>query len=286
MAKNNKPTPFLEVRVHSLQPPAGLTGLCAGYESGQWRCSQLASHLIEWLPDFALSYTEKESLRSKNAASLLAKATRAVFFSEKYQKRGEIGEILLHIAVRQVFDTISAISKLYFKDSPNDTIKGFDAVHIIATSNALQLWLGEAKFYEDIHAAIRDAVESINAHTQKEYIRTEFVAILNKLDPSWPQTEKLKLLLDKNTSLDRIFEAICIPVFLTYNSAVIATNTAITESFLKKYEIEVRKHHDSFCANHLPDKVIIHVFLLPMKNKIELEKEFDTRLKACQSLLD
>ena len=35
----------------------------------------------------------------------------------------------------------TAISKVFFKDSPNDTVKGFDAVHVVESLDGLELWL-------------------------------------------------------------------------------------------------------------------------------------------------
>ena len=55
-----QPPDFLAIRVHHEDAPVGLTGLCAGYEGGAWRVAQLASHLLEWLPDFALTFSERE----------------------------------------------------------------------------------------------------------------------------------------------------------------------------------------------------------------------------------
>ncbi|MEP7247161.1 MAG: DUF1837 domain-containing protein, partial [Gammaproteobacteria bacterium] len=68
------PSPFLEVRVHEMRPPAGITALCAGYEQEVWREKQLAAHLMKWLPEFALKHSELEALGAHNAVELVAKA--------------------------------------------------------------------------------------------------------------------------------------------------------------------------------------------------------------------
>src|SRR3712207_6996007 len=59
--------------------------------------------------------------------------------SEKYSKRGEFGELLLHSVIRDVFHSEPAISKIFFKDSANDTVKGFDAVHVVEVEGSLEL---------------------------------------------------------------------------------------------------------------------------------------------------
>lgn len=149
------PESFFEVRIQILGKLPELTAVCAGYELKEWRKSQLAGHLIKWLPEFALNYSELASIGAHNAADLLAKAARSVYLSDKYKKRGEIGELLLHVICREVFKTYPAITKYFYKDSANNTVKGFDSVHVVVTKQgSLELWLGESKFYEDITKAI------------------------------------------------------------------------------------------------------------------------------------
>ena len=93
------PAPFLDVRVHDMA--AQLSALCAGYEQGEWRGSQLAKHLMEWLPDFALSAEERVVFNHANGLELLRKAALQVYQTDKYKRRGEFGELLLHVALRQ-----------------------------------------------------------------------------------------------------------------------------------------------------------------------------------------
>jgi hypothetical protein len=141
---------FLEIRAQKIDVSPTLIGLCAGYEAGSWRAQQLVSHMMEWLPDFALTYEERRSFGTQNAVRRMRKAAHTIYKTEKFAKRGEFGELLLHIAIRQIFNTVPAISKIYYKDSSNDTVKGFDAVHVVVSEGSLELWLGEAKFYDNV----------------------------------------------------------------------------------------------------------------------------------------
>ena len=280
----SQPARFLECRVHRIAPNPGLSGVCAGYESNDWRAQQLARHLIEWLPDFALTYSELQSLGPHNAVNLVGQAALSVYESTNIARRGELGELLLHVMLRQVFNTLPAISKYFYKDSRNDTVKGFDNVHVVVEGEDLQLWLGEVKFYTDIGAAIRDVIPELIAHTTRDYLRAEFTAITNKIDPSWPHADRLKKLLDRNTSLDEVFRAVCIPVLLTYDSAVINDYTEVTAAFLAAFEQEVSEHHRDFAGRSLPIGLTIHLFLFPMKRKADLVLAFDEKLRACQAL--
>jgi hypothetical protein len=243
---------------------------------------------MEWLPEVALRHSERESLRHDTAVRSLARAARTVFETDKYKRRGEFGELLLHILLRQEYGTIPAISKLFYKDSPNDTVKGFDAVHVVAKPDALELWLGEAKFYTDISAAIRDVVAELETHTKTPYLRTEFAAIVNKIDPAWPHADRLRLLLDKDTSLDKVFKCARIPVLLTYDSDCVCRNTAECEEYVAAFTAEVRAHHAKFAESlkgKLPAEVSVHLFLLPLGKKKHLVDAIQARLKAWQTAI-
>ena len=273
------PKPFLEVRVDDFSIDPSLVAVCAGYENGDWRDEQLVEHIMEWLPEFALKYTEWKSLGASNAIKLIRKAAKAIYKTEKYKNRGEFGELLLHIILRQVFKTLPAICKMHYKDSRNDTVKGFDCVHVVPHDESLELWIGEVKFYKTISQAIYDVVLELEEHTKRDYLRDEFVAITNKIDINWPHASKLELLLDDNTSLDKIFDSISIPVLLTYDSKSISTNVEVSEEFEALFTEEVRKNWNKFKAKNLPKRVNIHLILFPLKSKKELQDKLHIELQ-------
>lgn len=281
---DSKPEPFLQTVVHELASIPGLVGLDAGYEQGKWRAEQLADHVFEWLPEFALGYSEYATLNHADAVRKMRRAARTVYGTDKYNRRGEFGELLLHIVLRQVFGTLPAISKLFFKDSANDTVKGFDAVHVlVANDGSLELWLGEVKFYEDVHKAVADVVEELEKHTQVEYLKAEFAAILNKVDAQWPHAAKLNQLLSPNTSLDDVFAIACIPVLLTYDSKTLAAHSIKSAEFLTELDEELRGHHKLFCGKVGLPKVKVHLVLLPLSTKKVLVDVLHKRLETWQS---
>jgi len=278
------PKPFLEIRVEIIDETPPLCAACAGYEVGEWRQSRLCSHILEWLPEFALKYSEWVNLTSADAVAKIAKSALAVYQSEKFKRRGEFGEILLHILLRQYVGTIPAISKIYFKDSRNDTVKGFDAVHVREDGDELELWLGEAKFYNDYTAAARDAIEEIKEHTMREYLRAEFVAICNKIDDEWPRGKDLRLMISENVPLDKIFSILCIPVLLTYDSEAINANQAANSKFIEHFKEEVIANWEDF-RGKLPEIPIrVHLFLLPLKSKADFVQEMHDHLVSLQSV--
>lgn len=273
------PAPFLKVRVSDFEAEPWLIAMCAGYENGEWREDQLIEHAMEWLPEFSLKYSECVSLGAHNAVKLLRKAAKALYKTEKFKSRGEFGELFLHMILRQVYGTIPAICKMHYKDSRNDTVKGFDCVHVVSKDDELEIWIGEVKFYKEITSAIRDVVKELYDHTQRDYLRDEFVAITNKIDETWPHSERLRKLLDENISLDDIFDSVAIPVLLTYDSKTINSHEKITEEFEIEFEKEVRENFGKFVEKELPDCINVSLILLPLRSKEDFQKKLHGELQ-------
>ena len=278
------PDAFLEVHAREVAQPIALTGICVGFEESKWRAKQLAKHLMEWLPDFALSHSEREDIGAHNTVALLRKAAKLVYESENYARRGEFGELLLHIAVRQVFGSEPVISKIYYKDAPNVTVKGFDAVHVVDADGELELWLGESKFYDNIGAAIRDVVAELQIHTTRDYLRTEFIIIENKIDPTWPHADKIRKLIHRNTTLDRVFKRVRIPVLLTYDSSVAGGGSICDDDFVENFRDEVMRHWKTFQTKAKGLPIRIELILLPLVSKKELVATLHEELKAWQRI--
>ena len=277
----DKPPPFFDLVVHDIGRSPGLTGVSAGYENGKWRHETLASYLFEWLPEFALQYSDLEGLNSASAMRLIKKAAVTVYTTEKYQKRGEFGELLLHALIREVFNSQPAISKLYFKTSTNETVKGFDAVHVVESGDDLELWLGVVKFYEDVKQAISAVIPEVEAHTVGDWLRREFLLIDSKIDQRWKHANALKKLISDRTSLDVIFKRTCIPVLLTYNSESVNQHSDITAAFQAALTTELEGIYGDFAARSLP-KIRVHLFLVPLACKKDLLNALQQKLEGLQ----
>lgn len=270
------------MRVQDLEITPGLTALCAGYEQGRWRAQALAREMFDHLADFALSYSDRKTFTSSNAMARLRKGAQVVYNTDKYQKRGEFGELLLHVALTQFFNTEPAVSKLYYKDAQNDTVKGFDAVHVVADEDRLELWLGEVKFYASFSSAIRDVVRELHDHLRPSYLRNEFALISNKLDPNWPQYDRLKRVLHENESLDSIFDVVRVPVLLTYDSEVVQRNNSDKHPYGRDFEAEARSCWERFTSRELPASVELTLILMPLGTKSVLVEQLHRRLEQWQ----
>ncbi|MDH6186510.1 DUF1837 domain-containing protein [Polaromonas sp. CG_23.6] len=275
---------FFNVHCHQLTLQPRLHGVCAGYESGKWRSDQLSRYLMEWLPEFSLSYTERKSINDTNSVAQIRKAAQIVYDTDKYDKRGEFGELLLHALMRESMGTEPAISKIFFKDAVNSTVKGFDSVHVLDTPKGLELWIGEVKFYKSITKAISDVIPELEAHFKDDYLRKEFILITGKLDPHWSGTGRVTDLLHRNRSLDEVVTSIVVPVLLTYDSATTKGFTEASAAYKAALEAELQDNHRKFVAKNTVSKVRIELFLFPMADKSDLLIRLNKRLQAARDL--
>lgn len=278
---------FFKIIVHDESSIPTLLGICAGFENGEWRGQRLADNLFNCIPDFCLSYSEVHEVDSTEWMDKLRKSVAMIYNSPKYKSRGEFGELLLHYILKDFYKTIPAISKMYFKDGPNETVKGFDAVHVIENDEGLlDLWLGEVKFYKDASQAIKDVIPEIEEHFAHDYLRTEFIAITNKLDKESPFYEKLSQLISPDTSLDEIFERICVPVLITFNSKVIDKQIKYTNAYKEEMKTEMEKYFNQFESQFekLGIDIEVHLFLLPLKTKETFVQMLNNKLNLWQQL--
>lgn len=231
-----------------------------------------------------LAFGAAQQINSVTAGRQFIEAAKIVYQTDKYSGRGEFGELVLHVVLRQFYGTLPAISKLYVKTGVNETVRGFDAVHVTVADGVLELWLGEVKFYQDPADAIRKVIEELADHLESDYLRNEFILISNKVDTSWPYHADLIRLIAPQTSLDQIFTRIHVPVFITYNSAVLGGHTAVTPELSAELNSEVHALWKRFADGPLPGNVLFHFITLPLVDKELLLNELHDRLRILQKL--
>ena len=142
------------------------------------------------------------------------------------------------------------------------------------------------KFYKDARKAVTDVIPEIKEHFAHDYLRTEFIAITNKLDKESPFYDKLSQLISPDTSLDEIFERICVPVLITFNSNIINKHSKYTDIYKEEMKTEMEKYFKQFEAlfEKLRIDIEVHLFLLPLKTKETFIQMLNEKLKLWQQL--
>jgi hypothetical protein len=279
--------PLLVRRATDAELEPKFSVFCVGYEQSRWRAEELVRDFFRrHLTSFALSYSEWKKVDGDSAAEALSRSAKMVYTTDDYKRRGEFGELFLHGILRDFYNAEPAVSKIYYADGPNETAKGFDAVHVVVNEDdGLDLWLGEAKLYESMTSAIKEIVSSLNDHIGEDFLRREFLAVTNKFDEAWEHKDKLAELLDENTSLDVIVERLVMPVLLTFKSKTVAGYDKVCDEYVDALIEEAKDAWQKF-KDQLPNDfpVTIYFIVLPLEDTATVRKLADDTLKAYQKL--
>lgn len=210
-----------------------------------------------------------------------AKSARAI-------GRGEFGEILLHLLLRDFKGTIPLVSKLYFKDSRGVPAHGFDAVHISLEENIL--WLGESKLYTGATAGLADLINDLKHHLTKDFLSSEYTIIKkNLLVNNIPDRDYWIERLSKNVRLEDMISQVNIPMLCVYNDTrrfEKCLSEAI-EDIVPIFEPRFRELKQYFDDNNdapLKNKLNIILFLFPVMDKEKFVLELHKRLYYLQQV--
>lgn len=275
----------------------------------QYRIKPLIEKLTHVIHEFAFGFHEGESTDNTEILPKLIEAAQSIYkidafqkvkdlcqegegladdVEDKYLRRGEFGELILHLLLRDFHNTIPLLSKVYFKDSFGHAVHGFDAVHI--EPNTKTLWLGESKLYKDGKAGIRALITDIEEHFKSDYLNSEFLIISKKLKhfDNIPEKDHWIDLMNKSTKLVDQLTSINIPLLCTYTCDLFKlhsdeTSDSFVENYIKEMR-ELKKYFDENNNHPLKTKLNIILVLFPVQNKVELVKGLHKKLSLMQQL--
>lgn len=278
MGIQKTPSPLLTKIIYIPDEPVSIA-LCPDFEFGSWRYKQLAAHLFDWLPDVALRPHEREALLYEPNKQL-STAARRLFDVEDADLRGEIGEILVHIACRQEFGTIPFVSRLFYKMRSNDSVTSVDIVHLNEEkkSKKIHLWLGEAKIYQDLDQAKYAAFQSIEPLWDQDFL-AEMKALIGPKMEKQASSEELIWLFSDETSLDNIVDRIVIPICIACDFDPTKEATKRTESYIEEVKNGVENIRN-YMKKKIPTEIKFVCIFIPMDNKNKLCSEVNKKAKA------
>lgn len=262
---------------------AELKAFHVGFEQNQFRLQSLVEVIRKVIPEFALGIHEGTSIPLTEVVERLAEAAKTVYLTDKYKNRGEFGELILHLLLRDFCGTIPLVSKIYFKDSHNVIVHGFDGVHITDNGTEKKLWLGESKLYANGKDGVKELAKDIVNHVNGDYLKKEFELIRRKIPNSIPDIEYWRNLMHKHKNLDDVFDAIVIPLVCTYSSDLFKNHRDATDKYFEDFKAECESLLSELKSKISTDVEVI-LMLLPVPDKKVLNDELDKRLKNMQNI--
>ncbi len=119
--------------------------------------------------------------REQRKALMLSIRYDAQASEETRIKYGFYGEVLLDLVLRNFFHTDILLARGYlYSPIENAEVKGFDAFHLTEEDGKIDLWLGEAKFYQDYKAAISSVLKKIAISLSDSYVHRNLLALIQQ----------------------------------------------------------------------------------------------------------
>ncbi|WP_447864190.1 HamA C-terminal domain-containing protein [Kluyvera sichuanensis] len=308
-------TPFnsqqvIEERVNEPEFCSYLVGFDLA-DDGQsyYRLSPLVQKILSALHEFCFGYHEGSSTDNTETLTKLIESAQLVYkidsfrkirelcqvsgyndddIPDKYLKRGEFGELILHLLLRDFHSTIPLLSKIYFKDSVGHAVHGFDSVHIDPVKK--ELWLGESKLYTDAKNGIKELINDVSEHFNNDYINAEFTLISKKIkgSPNTPELDYWLDMLSSGSKLSDRLSKINIPLLCTYTCDLFykhsdENSSAFTDAYETKVT-ELKKYFDDHFEHPWKNRLNIILLLFPVQSKLDLVKSLHLKLTLLQSV--
>ena len=174
--------------------------------------------------EYEIDYSALEREQRKAVLSRIRYDSAAPYATKL--KYGFYGEILLDLILRVFLRTTVLVARGHFY-SPveNSEAKGFDAFHLMERDGNIDLWFGEAKFYQQYKSAITPVLEKLGNSLSDGYYNRNILAIINErahisthnaqledILNSWEENPDINLSEElKNRGIRLIY-----PVFIAY----------------------------------------------------------------------
>lgn len=279
--------------IHQHFSEADLRTYFVGFDLKQFRYDALTNILMDSIVDFAFGY-HTGILKTYDRRKLIEAAksiysikeyieTKEIYvdkdstiydceleLEDKYLKRGEFGELIMHLLLRDFIGTIPLVSKIYFKDTDNATVHGFDLVHIgpdLIKQGKSSIYFGESKLYARKAGnagqyGISDLIEDVKSHFTSDFLYRE-IALIGKKKYSFippdeytdknTRDEYLRFLENKRNwfevllqveqkkaKLQDFLDSVTIPLVCTYQSDLFDIyNDEKLPDFIQDYETEM-----------------------------------------------
>ena len=283
-----------------------LVSLVNGFEEGHWMKKNFQNFIYNNIAETALKAEERMKIIDDNYSCLVESAKHLRLIDKdgvdeetkkKDKGRGsEIAEIVLYGIMKHHFNAIPAIPKIYYKQNDKMNAFGDDSVHIVLTKDGdFQIWLGEAKFYNDLEdKRFGEPLDSIAQMLDPAIIRKELGILtgLNELDvvlkENLEMLEKVKSILKNFTSIDEIKERLHVPILLLHECEITNCATRLSE----EYKNRIIAYHYDRATNYFKkqiikfkdyvdyDKINFHLILFPVPKKSEIVEWFISRAKT------
>ncbi len=191
--------------------------------------------------------------------------------------------------MKEYYNALPVVPKIFHKQNVNDNAKGADSVHIVINDNDYTLWFGEAKFYNSIEDTRFDTIiESVEKSLDTEKLKKENSIItdlkdIDKLIGNKDLVNQIKDDLNYSNSIDKLKYKINIPILIIYECDKTKQKSLLTEEYKKDLIQYHKERAQSYFEKQILklkenvafyDKITFHLILFPVPNKDGVVRRF------------
>ena len=184
--------------------------------------------------------------------------------------------------MKEHYNALPVIPKIFDKQNPKMYAFGADGVHIVLDEDDFSIWYGEAKFYEKIDLPqLKKIANSVHNSLETAKIRKENSLVtdlrdLEELLKNDSRKDNILLLLDDKTSIDKLKPHLHIPIMILYECELTAKQHELTDDYknrLKSIQMENAKSYfaiqDDLCKDNIfkYSDITFHLIYFPVPNK-------------------
>lgn len=268
-----------------------------GFEDGKWRKSEFRKFILDNIAQTGLSAEDRENLYSESPYTTLTESIKNLRLVDKDNGKGsEIAEIVLYGIMRYHYHALPVVPKIFYKQNPKDNAKGADSVHVVLDEKGdFSLWLGEAKFYNDIaDERMYEPINSVFDTISTDKIKKENSIITSIKDLEYVITDpvirkNVQTVLRRETSIDEIRKRLHVPILLLHECKRTSNATELTEAYLndiKEYHLSrAKKYFESQNNRQKKENIYgyehiqFHLILFPVPQKEGIVNWFVERAK-------
>lgn len=261
------------------------------FVDGEWRFARFQKFIWDNIVETALSSSERNALANQSLSLLTeaAKKLRLTDSEDDIGKGSELAEIVLYGIMKHHYGALPVVPKIFYKQNSQDNAKGADSVHIVINGSEFSIWMGEAKFYNDIkNTRLSSIVESVGNALQSDKLEKEnsIITNVNDLDQLIGDPDlrsSIKGCLRSGASMDDLKSRLHVPILLLhecpitqacqllsteYKNDVIAYHKGRAQSYFKKQVEELKT------KVFLYEKITFHLILFPVPEKKKIVDSF------------
>jgi hypothetical protein len=249
------------------------------YDGEVWRKEELIEHLLDWLPEVALSPRTLANYNHLSARRLPGEALKEL------DRRGAtnipqlIAALVLHAILRHHFGAEPIACRIFV--SVGGTMRATSA-HIVPLESGTEIWLGRSRLItaSSHHAVIDEVLTELRTALTRDVLIEEREIIIQLREPRHLRADNLDGILSSTGKTSDLLKVIRLPILVAYDSVTLQIGFDANYVSLLQQEVEDEYERIKARIGDELKNVEVSLFLVPIECVATLAQDFEKRLRG------